>query len=435
MPTVRYMLCRTFAVLLVSTAVVSWQPAPVFAQQLVIGRATVEQTASNTEGARAKISWFTTLPADGRVDYGTTTSYINYLASSLTDTYHEVTLTNLTSETTYHFKLTSVTSSGDRLESFDQTFKTLKFKRIYPPSITDVRTIYTGATYAVVAWHTDASTDSKVEYTTDATFKRTAGASGSGTTTHEVTIKGLKTGTTYYYRVHARDKDGNQAVGAPQTMSTSYDTVGDKAALAISQVSPVSYPDPLITGTAITFTWRTSRLAKGYVDLRGVKVASKRVNEPDGSVTEHQLTISGLKPSSRYVAKIYAKDVLGNAVTTGDVSLTTNPSAPPAPPPAGSVSGASCQGPYVYGVACRDLTAERSLAIELRTYLSSVFKGNTPAAALKNWYTLVKAYAYGGYPPEALVQAVKFGGKTVHPTIPWSEWQSSEDYRAYINRK
>lgn len=408
-------------------------PSTTRAQQLVISKVTVEQSASNATGASTKITWFTNVPADGRVDYGTTTTYSNFIASSLTsETYHELTLSNLLSETTYHFKLTSVTPGGERLESFDQTLKTLKFKSTVPPSITGVTTVYVSATYAVVQWLTDRPADSNVEYATNESFKPLSTAGGNGNTVrHEVTMRGLKTGTTYFYRVRSRDKDGNQATGATQTITTGYDQAADRALLTISQVSPVSFPDSAISSTAITFTWKSSRLAKGDVAIS----SGSHQAENDWSVIEHRITVTGLKPATRYVARVTQRDVLGGSVTSGDITLLTNPSAPPAPRPASAVSGAACQTPYAYGAPCRDLAAEQSLARELRTYLATVFKGRVPVTAFRSWYVLVKAYVYGGYPPQALVQAVKFGGKTVHPTIPWSEWQNSRDYKAYINRQ
>jgi len=51
-----------------------------------------------------------------------------------------------------------------------------------------------------------------------------------------------------------------------------------------------------------------------------------------------------------------------------------------------------------------------------------------------DWVYLLNAYVYGGYPAEAVVQAVKFGGRTVHPTVPWKFWRNSTDYNYFINR-
>lgn len=48
----------------------------------------------------------------------------------------------------------------------------------------------------------------------------------------------------------------------------------------------------------------------------------------------------------------------------------------------------------------------------------------------KNWQTLIRAYIYGHYPLEAIIEAIKLGGVTVHPTIPWESWQKTEQYRS-----
>jgi len=66
--------------------------------------------------------------------------------------------------------------------------------------------------------------------------------------------------------------------------------------------------------------------------------------------------------------------------------------------------------------------------------LRVVYHNRVPVTALNNWYLLVNAYTYGGYTKEAIVAAVKHGGKTVHPTISFSAWQNSRDYKDYINR-
>lgn len=416
-------------------AVFAWLVPQASAQQLVIGRATVDVKLENNS-VNATISWFTTLASDGRVDYGTTTAYGNYIASNIISDYHEIILAGLKSETTYHFKLTSITPFGERLESFDQTFKTQKFTNKTAPAITNVRLGHVSATYMVVWWQTDELADSRVEISTDPAFKRTGFTGGNANTLeHEVVVTKLKPATTYYWRVRSRDKDKNESLAPIQQVNTvPTNQANEQELLMIRQVSPVSSPDPAITDTAVTFTWKTTRLARGRVELRGIKASGKRVNETGYYSSDHQLTITGLKPASRYLVKIYAKDVLGKQFTTGEIDLTTDPVKPAQPVQPPKVSGVGCHGPYVYGAPCRDLNAERKLAGELREYLINVFRGRVPAGARENWFTLVNAYAYGGYPTEALVAAVRNGGKTVHPKILWEEWKNSPDYQAYIKK-
>lgn len=50
------------------------------------------------------------------------------------------------------------------------------------------------------------------------------------------------------------------------------------------------------------------------------------------------------------------------------------------------------------------------------------------------WQDLLDSYIYGKYPPKALAQALKFSGKTYHPTVPFSQWKKRESYKKYINK-
>ncbi|PIY95702.1 MAG: hypothetical protein COY66_06065 [Candidatus Kerfeldbacteria bacterium CG_4_10_14_0_8_um_filter_42_10] len=77
---------------------------------------------------------------------------------------------------------------------------------------------------------------------------------------------------------------------------------------------------------------------------------------------------------------------------------------------------------------------EQKYAQDLKAVLEKYFgEGKIPIAA-ENWPTLINAYVYGGYPVIALVQSLRFGGKTVHPIIHYDYWQESTDYQNYINK-
>jgi hypothetical protein len=73
----------------------------------------------------ANLSWNTNEAATTQVDYGLTTSYSSQttLDSSLTSS-HTVTLSSLSSNTTYHYRLRGTDSSGNSSLSSDQTFTT-----------------------------------------------------------------------------------------------------------------------------------------------------------------------------------------------------------------------------------------------------------------------------------------------------------------------
>lgn len=77
---------------------------------------------------------------------------------------------------------------------------------------------------------------------------------------------------------------------------------------------------------------------------------------------------------------------------------------------------------------------EQQHAQELKAVLENYFgEGRIPVTA-ENWSKLVNAYVYGGYPVIAIVQALRFGGITVHPAIHYDYWKESPDYQNYINK-
>jgi hypothetical protein len=414
-------------------------PSFVWADELIINRMTVEEVKPEigikVSGIIMKISWFTNKEADGRVNYGPNSGYGYNVGSSIVGLYHEVTLAGLKGETVYHFKITSKATTGQLMQSFDQTFKTPKFTDIGdPPIISDVRVSYVRGTYFLVTWYTDKPTDAAVEYATEPTLARTSRSGGSrNVTTHEVLVRSLKLNTTYYFRVRSIDNNGNKQVRGGFKVTTASSNSAEKEPLAISQISPISWPDPLITDTAITFRWHTNHPTRGRVEIARQKVAETGFLE-----TEHELTVKNLKPNTTYVAKIYADTVWRLSAQTGEITLMTSTTyVPTAPLPdySGRVAGdATCVNYSAYGITCRDLAAERKAATEIKDALYKKYRGRTPSGAARNWFTLVRARAYGGYPINAIVQTVRFGGKTVHPSIPWSSWKNSKDYKTYINK-
>ena len=73
----------------------------------------------------AKISWTTIASTNSVIDYGTTTSYGSTVSDLALVNSHSQTLTGLSPNTTYHYRITSTPASGAPIVSSDQTFTTL----------------------------------------------------------------------------------------------------------------------------------------------------------------------------------------------------------------------------------------------------------------------------------------------------------------------
>jgi PKD repeat protein len=80
--------------------------------------------ASSIGANSATITWNTDEPATSRVDYGTTSTYGQNVTDGTLTTSHSLTVNNLTAETTYHYRVTSVDGSGNSGSSTDYTFTT-----------------------------------------------------------------------------------------------------------------------------------------------------------------------------------------------------------------------------------------------------------------------------------------------------------------------
>jgi hypothetical protein len=82
--------------------------------------------ASDVTASTAKITWTTDEASDAQVEYGLTGSYGSFSArDSSLGAAHAITLTNLLSDTTYHFRVLSKDAAGNLATSNDFTFTTL----------------------------------------------------------------------------------------------------------------------------------------------------------------------------------------------------------------------------------------------------------------------------------------------------------------------
>jgi hypothetical protein len=80
--------------------------------------------AADVTAISAVITWTTSMPADGRVDYGTTSSYGGQaVGTDPNTTSHAVTLNGLSPETTYHYRCVSTNAYGTA-QTTDLTFAT-----------------------------------------------------------------------------------------------------------------------------------------------------------------------------------------------------------------------------------------------------------------------------------------------------------------------
>jgi glucuronoarabinoxylan endo-1,4-beta-xylanase len=184
-------------------------------------------SVSVTENS-ATITWDTNEPSDSQVEYGLTVNYqtATNLSQNLT-TSHSVTITGLSDNTTYNFRVRSADSSSNISVSINRTFTTLPAfsPDITPPSaITDLSAANITQTSADLSWtapgddgNQGVATGYDIRYSTipltaanwnsaqQVTGEPTPAASGL----EQYVSVGLQPGTTYYFAIKTLDEAGN----------------------------------------------------------------------------------------------------------------------------------------------------------------------------------------------------------------------------------
>jgi len=156
------------------------------------------------------------------VEYGRTTAYGGLTSLDPTlGTNHAVTLTGLTANTLYHFRVRSRDAGGSLSISVDFTFKAAiapPAPDTTPPEIRRVRSVVGNST-VTITWLTNENSNSQVEFGPTTAYGLTTPLDPRLITNHQVTLTNLVPNTRYHYRVRSRDAAGNLAVSGDFTVS------------------------------------------------------------------------------------------------------------------------------------------------------------------------------------------------------------------------
>lgn len=181
------------------------------------GEATISWQAPTTDSDGSELTDL----AGYKLYYGTTTG--DYTQSVDVGSMTTYTVTGLTDGETYYFAATSYDTSGNESGYSNEASKFLADSTA--PVISGVSVENLGSTSAIMHWTTDEASDSKVEYGTSTSYGQSVSDSAD-VTDHQLTITGLTSGTTYYFRVVSQDASGNTTTSSGSSFTTySSDTV------------------------------------------------------------------------------------------------------------------------------------------------------------------------------------------------------------------
>lgn len=252
-----------------------------------------------TSATTADISWTTDQASTSQVEYGSTANYgsITELDSSNV-TSHTVTLTGLTPETTYHYRVRSTNENGSAY-SADYTFVSAGTLTISGVEATNI-----GGGSATITWNTSQAGSSRVEYGLTEQYGDSTTTDTAEVTAHSVVLTGLSPNTTYHYRVISGNVNGT-VPSADQIFATS-------GLPLISNIQAGS-----ITDSGATITWVTDMESTSQVDYGPTTEYASSTPLDSQPVSVHSVVLSGLTPKSVYNFRV-------KSTTAGGTSTSAN---------------------------------------------------------------------------------------------------------------
>ncbi|MCL5411274.1 MAG: fibronectin type III domain-containing protein [Patescibacteria group bacterium] len=277
----------------------------------------------STTSTTATFTFYTSDVAYGYVDYWITDGTKKTLGevdAVSSQNPHSITLTSLTSGTTYNYRVraTSVTNFEGKTKT-----STLEENKTFTTSsnvtISNAVTVNIATSSVTVTWKTSENAGGEVDYgTTSALGSIGSESSTASNTDHSVLLTGLTPGTIYYYRV----KSGNSSYPETNSSPSSFTT----ASLAKASTTPpnISGTGPTVTAlsTSVTVTWNTDKVSDSYVEY-GLTASYGTNTGLDESTLSHSVTVTGLTPSTTYHFRVKSKDSDGNTGTSNDSTFTT----------------------------------------------------------------------------------------------------------------
>ncbi|NUO83289.1 DUF4038 domain-containing protein, partial [candidate division KSB1 bacterium] len=172
--------------------------------------------ATNITANAATITWNTNEPGDAQVEYGFTNSYgLLSVRDSSRTTAHTITLTNLMSDTTYHFRVRSQDAAGNLATSSDFTFTTLAAGTSTPLFSDD----FNSGTLNPSKWQLGANSGNQSAVSNNALRLQSTGSQSGWVMTKQAYAAG---NTTVTVKVTQPNNDG--ALGMSPTYSLSSST-------------------------------------------------------------------------------------------------------------------------------------------------------------------------------------------------------------------
>ncbi|QQS61675.1 MAG: fibronectin type III domain-containing protein [Candidatus Moraniibacteriota bacterium] len=279
-----------------------------------IANVTVESKDTTT----VTITWETDELSDSRVEYATTpntytkqTGVSTYADTQAQSGLHRVTLTNLTPNTPYFFRVASTDPQGNTGVN-DNNGNGYEVTTNPGPSISGVAVSSASNTQATIFWNTNVPADSVLHYSENKNGSLidpiTLSGSSVLTKNHQVTLDALTQGTTYYFYVTSTDSQGNIANDNNGGNYFQFSTTLDETPPTITNLQT-----SLISNDKAVITANTDEEASFLLQYR--KKGSLTFTQTEQGTTydrSHYRVLDTLTPDTEYEYQVSVKDINQN---------------------------------------------------------------------------------------------------------------------------
>src|SRR5688572_1949151 len=222
---------------------------------------------------------------------------------------------------TYYMAVQGVDKQGVAGELSEEVAAIVSGPDTVPPVISGVSLVNITASSAVVAFSTNEEAYVQVEYGKSTSLGSLTGLTTVSSKNHAVTLSNLSGGTTYSYRMIAKDLSGNQILSEILSFRTKEgnDEPDDpNAAIKFLQITLSN-----VGNTSVTVNWTTDKATTGFIEYGPGYSYSFNGFEATSTVN-HVMQLSSLTPSTLYRYKLTAIDASNNRVTSGVLMCKTS---------------------------------------------------------------------------------------------------------------
>ncbi len=222
---------------------------------------------------------------------------------------------------TYYMAVRGVDKQGVPGELSEEVATIIGGPDAVPPVISGVSVVNITSSSAVVSFSTNEEAYVQVEYGQNSLLGSLTGLTTVSSKYHAVTLANLSGGTSYTYRMIAKDLSGNQVLSEILSFKTKDGSDPNENPDAPIKFLEITLSN--VSNTSVTVNWTTDKSSTGFIEYGPGYTYAFNGFDPS-SATNHAVQLTGLSPSTLYRYRLTAVDASNNRVRSGVLMFKTS---------------------------------------------------------------------------------------------------------------